>query len=151
MSNILITGITGQDGSNMIRFLLKKFNNDVNIIGCYNNENKLKNISDIIDRITICKLDFNQLDEIDKIIYKYLPDYIFNFSSAQPQFENNNIDFLVSTIAKVPFCLPALRGLRLPWMTDKSLRGELSVLVKLQCTKHEDCLNSLAMSRHFCR
>ncbi len=104
MSNILVTEITGQDGSNMIRFLLKKFNNDVNIIGCYNNENKLKNISDIIQKITICKLDFNQLDEIDKIIQKYMPDYVFNFSSAQPQFENDNINFFkINTLSTIQF------------------------------------------------
>lgn len=104
MLNILITGITGQDGSNMARFLLKKFNNNVNIIGCYNNEQKLINISDIIHGLTICKLNLNELEEIDKIIYEYMPDYIFNFSSAQPQFETNNINFFkTNTLSTIQF------------------------------------------------
>lgn len=104
MFNVLITGITGQDGSNMARFLLKKFNNNIVIIGCYNNENKLKNIHDFIDKITICKLDLYQLEEIDKIIDKYLPNFIFNFSSAQPQFEKDNINFFkINTLSTIQF------------------------------------------------
>jgi len=101
---ILIIGITGQDGSNMARFLLKKYNNNINIIGCYNNFNKISNINDILNLITIYKLDLNNLIDIDLIIEKYNPDYIINFASAQPQFENNNINFFkINTLSTIQF------------------------------------------------
>jgi GDPmannose 4,6-dehydratase len=101
---ILIIGITGQDGSNMARFLLKKYNNNINIIGCYNNFNKISNINDILNLITIYKLDLNNLIDIDLIIKKYNPDYIINFASAQPQFENNNINFFkINTLSTIQF------------------------------------------------
>jgi GDPmannose 4,6-dehydratase len=104
MLTILITGITGQDGYNMARFLLKKFNQNIKIIGCYNTENKLKNISDIIDKIILYKLNLLELEKIDQAIFEFKPNYIFNFSSAQPQFENDNINFFkINTLSTIQF------------------------------------------------
>jgi GDPmannose 4,6-dehydratase len=102
--SILIIGITSQDGSNMARFLLEKYNNNINIIGCYNNFNKINKINDIINFINLCNLDLNNLIDIDLIVKKYNPDYIFNFASAQPQFENNNINFFkINTLSTIQF------------------------------------------------
>jgi nucleoside-diphosphate-sugar epimerase len=104
MVSVLITGITGQDGSNMARYLLKKYDNNINIIGCYNNDKKISNINDIINLIILYKLDLNDLNNIDIVVEKYNPDYIINFASAQPQFESNNINFFkINTLSTIQF------------------------------------------------
>jgi GDPmannose 4,6-dehydratase len=101
---VLIIGITGQDGSNMARFLLQKFDFNIKIIGCYNNYNKIEKINDIINFINLYQLDLNNLIDIDIIVRKYNPNYIFNFASAQPQFENNNINFFkINTLSTIQF------------------------------------------------
>jgi len=103
ISIVLIIGITGQDGSNMARYLLEKYNN-INIIGCYYNDNKISNINDILNFITLYKLDLNDLNNINIVVEKYNPNYIINFASAQPQFENNNINFFkINTLSTIQF------------------------------------------------
>ena len=104
ISIVLIIGITGQDGSNMARYLLEKYDNNINIIGCYNNDNKISNINDILNFITLYKLDLNDLNNINIVVEKYNPNYIINFASAQPQFENNNINFFkINTLSTIQF------------------------------------------------
>lgn len=100
MNIVLIIGITGQDGSNLARYLIK--NKIVIIHGTYFSENKLKYIEDIKDKITLSKLNIIEENEVLEIIKKVLPDYIFNFSSAQPQFEKDNSNyFKINTIPTI--------------------------------------------------
>ena len=101
MLKVLIIGITGQDGSNFARFLLK-YQTNLEIYGSYNSENKLILISDIIKDIHVLKIDLNNLQNIEDVIKSIMPDYIINFSSAQPQFENNNINFFkINTLSTI--------------------------------------------------
>ena len=101
MLKVLIIGITGQDGSNFARYLLK-YKTNLEIYGSYNSENKLILISDITKDIHVLKIDLNNLQNIEDVIKSIMPDYIINFSSAQPQFENNNINFFkINTLSTI--------------------------------------------------
>ncbi len=101
MVKVLIIGITGQDGSNFARYLLK-YQKNLEIYGSYNSEKKLLLISDILKDIQILKIDLYDLQNIEDVIKSILPDYIINFSAAQPQFENNNINFFkINTISTI--------------------------------------------------
>jgi GDPmannose 4,6-dehydratase len=79
---ILITGVTGQDGSNMVRFLLK---NTTNII--YGAVRRLSvpnydNINDINDtRFKLINLDLLDQQSINNSVKKIRPDYIINFAA----------------------------------------------------------------------
>jgi len=98
MLKIFIIGITGQDGINLAQLLLHKSGFD--IYGCYRDDNKLQNISDIIDKIHLLKFDLTNRDLIEKTFQKYLPDLIFNFASSQPQYNESNIKmFEVNTMS----------------------------------------------------
>jgi GDPmannose 4,6-dehydratase len=79
---ILITGVTGQDGSNMVRFLLK--NTDLFIYGAvrrlsvpnYDNINDIKNT-----RFKLINLDLLDQQSINNSVKKIRPDYIINFAA----------------------------------------------------------------------
>jgi GDPmannose 4,6-dehydratase len=101
MKKVLIIGITGQDGSNFARYLLK-YQKNLEIYGSYNSDNKLILISDIIKNIHMLKIDLYNFQNIEEAIKSILPDYIINFSAAQPQFENNNINFFkINTLSTI--------------------------------------------------
>lgn len=108
MLKVLITGVTGQDGSNMSRFLLKKFNNNIKIYGSYNSKNKLLNIEDIIDKIETINLDINNKTHIEETIKNINPDYIFNFASAQPQFTDNTLEYFTTNTVSTIFFLDTI-------------------------------------------
>ena len=80
--NILITGVTGQDGSNMTRFLLE--NTDYNIYGSVrrlsvSNHDNLNDIKD--NRFHLINLDISDQQSIINNIKKLKPDYIINFAA----------------------------------------------------------------------
>jgi GDPmannose 4,6-dehydratase len=88
---ILITGINGQDGSNMAKYLLS-LNIMCDLYGTIRNSySSLKNIEDIKNKINIIELDISKRDEIINIFLKIMPDIIINFASEQPQTQRNEL------------------------------------------------------------
>lgn len=82
MKKVLITGITGQDGSHMIDYLLQ--NTSVDIYGAirklsnYNDVN-LKHIKD--NRFKIINLDITDSESVKYYIKLLKPDYFINFAA----------------------------------------------------------------------
>jgi GDPmannose 4,6-dehydratase len=79
---VLITGVTGQDGSNMVRFLLE--NTDHLIYGSIRRLSVLnhENICDIKDdRFKLINLDLLDQQSIINAIKTIQPDYIINFAA----------------------------------------------------------------------
>lgn len=82
MKKIIITGITGQDGSNMVRYLLN--NTDYLIYGTTRrlSVNNHINISDINNsRFNIIMLDITDQQSIINNVKKIKPDFIINFAA----------------------------------------------------------------------
>ena len=79
---VIITGVTGQDGSHMVDFLLK--NTDYIIFGgvrrlsVYNHSN-IKHINS--DRFILVNFDLKDSNNIYNIIDKLQPDYFINFAA----------------------------------------------------------------------
>ncbi len=103
--NILITGINGQDGSNMAKYILNLDNtNKYKIFGTIRDNSNLNNINDIVNNITIFKIDFVNDEEIENIFKQIMPDIIFHFASAQPQTEKNNYNlYKINTLSTLKF------------------------------------------------
>jgi GDPmannose 4,6-dehydratase len=82
IKKVLITGVTGQDGSNMVRYLLKNTNNtiygSIRRLSVINHEN----ILDIKDkRFNLINLDLLDQQSIINNIKLIKPDYIINFAA----------------------------------------------------------------------
>ena len=82
MANILITGVTGQDGSNMVRFLLE--NTSHIIIGgvrrlSVDNHSNIEGINS--NRFHAILLDLTDQQSIINAIKKYRPAYAINFGA----------------------------------------------------------------------
>ena len=80
VKKVMITGITGQDGSNMVRYLLEHTNHI--IYGCVrrlsvNNNDNIKDIEDV--RFNIVNLDITEQQSINTNVKTINPDYIINF------------------------------------------------------------------------
>lgn len=83
MKTALITGVTGQDGSLMVDFLLK--NTDLNVIGTarrlsvpnHENINHLKDEK----RFRLIDLDVTDSENISEVVQKEKPDYFINFAA----------------------------------------------------------------------
>ena len=93
---IVITGVTGQDGSHMVDFLLK--NTDYLIFGgvrrlsIYNHEN-IKHINS--DRFHLINFDLTDSHAISRTLEKIQPDYFINF--AAQSFVASSWDFARQT------------------------------------------------------
>ena len=93
---IIVTGVTGQDGSFMVDFLLK--NTDYLIFGgvrrlsVYNHEN-IRHIKS--DRFHLINFDLTDTHSISRIIEKLKPDYFINF--AAQSFVASSWDFARQT------------------------------------------------------
>jgi GDPmannose 4,6-dehydratase len=93
---IVITGVTGQDGSHMVDFLLK--NTDYLIFGgvrrlsIYNHEN-IKHINS--DRFHLINFDLTDPHAISRTLEKIQPDYFINF--AAQSFVASSWDFARQT------------------------------------------------------
>jgi GDPmannose 4,6-dehydratase len=113
MSKVLITGVTGQDGSNMVRYLLENTNNiiygTIRRLSVSNHENieDLKNNS----RFNIVLLDLSDSESIRNIVKKIIPDFIINF--AAQSFVGSSWDTPVQTFTtntlSVMYFLEAIR------------------------------------------
>lgn len=95
---VIVTGVTGQDGSHMVDFLLK--NTDYTIFGgvrrlsVYNH----KNINHInSDRFHLINFDLTDSHAIARIVEKLQPDYFINF--AAQSFVASSWDFARQTWA----------------------------------------------------
>ncbi len=104
MSIILITGVTGQDGSNMVRFLLNKYEN----IKIYGGTRRLSvknhsNISDIQDkRFELINLDLTDQQSIINAVTTTKPDYIINFAAQSFVGESWNTPIQTFTTNTMP-------------------------------------------------
>lgn len=94
--SIIVTGVTGQDGSYMVDYLLA--NTDYEIFGCvrrlsvYNH----KNISHINnERFHLINFDLTDCYSISRVIEKFKPDYFINL--AAQSFVGNSWDFAQQT------------------------------------------------------
>ena len=83
MKTVLITGITGQDGSHMIDYILKNTSHDV--VGgvrrlSVKNHINLSHINSP-RRFTMIDLDITDAHSVESAITKYKPDYFINFAA----------------------------------------------------------------------
>ena len=111
----IITGITGQDGSYLAEFLLEKGYEVHGIISreSFENEEKLKNIFCIKDRLELHEGSLNDHLTVYKIFSKVMPDECYHLSASsfvnysfndEFQTMNNNFNsthYLLSTIKEV--------------------------------------------------
>jgi GDPmannose 4,6-dehydratase len=79
---VIVTGVTGQDGSHMVDYLLK--NTDYLIFGgvrrlSVNNHVNIRHINS--DRFHLVNFDLNDSNNIHNIIEKLQPDYFINFAA----------------------------------------------------------------------
>jgi len=95
----LITGITGQDGSYLAEFLLKKGYEVIGLV--YSDKLGSKNINSIKDKLILAKGNLADFDSLKKIILRYKPEEIYNLggitfvpTSWQKPVLTNNINAL---------------------------------------------------------
>jgi GDPmannose 4,6-dehydratase len=82
ISSVLITGVTGQDGSNIVRFLLKNTKHQLYGTVRRLSVNNHDNISDIKDdRFKLILLDLLDSESIRHVVKTIMPDYIINFAA----------------------------------------------------------------------
>jgi GDPmannose 4,6-dehydratase len=82
MKKVIITGVTGQDGSHMADYLLA--NTDYEILGAVRrlSVSNHKNISHISNpRFKLIDLDISDPESINTAIINYQPDYFINFAA----------------------------------------------------------------------
>lgn len=112
VKKVLITGVTGQDGSNLVRFLLK--NTDHEIYGAVRRISVLnhENINDIVDpRFKIIHLDISDQQSIINNIKTIVPDYLVNFAAQSFVGEswNSPIHTFTTNTLSVIYLLEAIR------------------------------------------
>lgn len=112
VKKVIITGITGQDGSNMVRYLLS--NIDLEIYGTIRHHSNVNhfNFEDIKDkRFKIISLDITDQQSINNNVKDIRPDYIINFASQSFVGESWNqpiLTFSTNTLSVIYF-LEAIR------------------------------------------
>ena len=97
IKKVIVTGITGQDGSHMVDYLLK--NTDVEVYGAIRRLS-VKNHENILhlkesDRFKIINLDLNDAHSIRDVVIDIKPDYFINF--AAQSFVAGSWDFPIQT------------------------------------------------------
>jgi GDPmannose 4,6-dehydratase len=114
MKKIIITGVTGQDGSHMADFLLKDPNNFV--YGAHRhlsveNHDNIKHLKDH-PRFKKIELDLTDVESINNAFKEYKPDYFINF--AANSFVGNSwkmpINHMQTNCMGVLSCLEAIRN-----------------------------------------
>ena len=83
MKKVIITGISGQDGSYMVDYLLE--NTDYNIFGAVRRLSKpnYSNFSNHLDnkRFKVVTIDLSDSQSIDNVVREVSPDYFINFAA----------------------------------------------------------------------
>jgi len=109
---ILITGVTGQDGGNMVRFLLE--NTDAELFGTtrrlsVKNHDNIKDIKN--NRFKLINLDITDHQSIINQVKKIKPDYIINFAAQSFVGEswNSPIQTFTTNTLSVMYFLEAIR------------------------------------------
>ena len=97
MKKVIITGVTGQDGSHMVDYLLANTNYDI-----YGTARRLsvKNHENILHledepRFTLINMDLNDAHSIRDVIIDHKPDYFINF--AAQSFVAGSWDYPIQT------------------------------------------------------
>ena len=100
---ILITGVNGQDGINMVNFLSNNNNdNKYQIFGSIRSNKNI--IIDELKNITIIELNISNYNMIEENFIKISPDIIIHFAAEQPQIQQNNISlFETNTLSIIYF------------------------------------------------
>lgn len=111
-TKVLITGVTGQDGSNMVRYLLK--NTQCTIYGAIRrlSVSNHENIKDIEDtRFQLINLDILDQQSIFNNVKNINPDYIINFAAQSFVAEswNTPIQTFTTNTLSVMYFLEAIR------------------------------------------
>jgi GDPmannose 4,6-dehydratase len=115
MKTIIITGVTGQDGSLMADYLLKDPNNFV--YGAHRrlsvpNHQNIKHLKDH-ERFKLLELDLTDAESINHAVRQVKPDYFINF--AANSFVGNSwkmpISHMQTNCMGVLYCLEAIRNL----------------------------------------
>ena len=83
MKKVIVTGVTGQDGSNMVDYLLRE--TDHIIIGgvrrlSVKNHQNIEHLEDE-DRFFLIDLDVTDAQNTDEVIAEHKPDYFINFAA----------------------------------------------------------------------
>jgi len=83
MKNVIITGVTGQDGSYMLDFLLKNTNYNIYGVRRRSSNPSLENIKHNLNnpRFKIIIADLSDSNSIDEIVKDAKPDYFINFAA----------------------------------------------------------------------
>jgi|TARA_B110000967_G_C18863565_1_gene551409 GDPmannose 4,6-dehydratase len=113
VKKIIITGVTGQDGSNMVRYLLKHVEN-VEIYGTVRrlsvtNHDNIKDVKD--NRFKFINLDITDQQSILNQVKEIKPDYIINFAAQSFVGEswNSPIQTFTTNTLSVMYLLEAIR------------------------------------------
>lgn len=79
MKTAFITGITGQDGSYLAEFLLKK---DYRVVGLVSSDHDIgfQNINQFKDKVLLEEGDLLDKESLEKVIKKYQPNEIYNLA-----------------------------------------------------------------------
>lgn len=120
MSNkkrVLITGITGMDGSHLAEFLLSK-NYEIFGMDRWKSNNDYQNINRIIDKIHIVKGDLTDQNSITRCIKQTQPHEIYNLGAQSYVAESWNTPETTSNVTGLG-CLRVLEAIR---EIDKSIK-----------------------------
>ena len=94
--NAIITGVNGQDGSYLAKYLIEK---KINVYGIYNNKNfKNHNYLKIYNKINYINCDISNFKKISKYIKKIKPNYFFNLAGISSLEESYNNPLITDKI-----------------------------------------------------
>jgi len=85
MRNVLITGGLGFIGSNLAEDLAKK---DYQLVLISRSDRKLRNISSILDKVTLEYGDITDFNWLGEMVLKHKPDVIFHFAGQLTSYES---------------------------------------------------------------
>jgi GDPmannose 4,6-dehydratase len=116
MKKVLITGVTGQDGSLMADYLLDNFN-DIEIWGAYRRVSTPNhiNIKHLVsnERFKPIEIDITDPESINSAVAEILPDYFINF--AANSFVGNSwkmpINHMQTNAMGVLYCLESIKNI----------------------------------------
>jgi|LakMenEpi03Aug12_release.lakeMendotaPanAssembly.Ray.scaffolds.fasta_scaffold440505_2 GDPmannose 4,6-dehydratase len=107
---ILIIGITSQDGYNMLHYLLNTHGfENYELYGTFHTESNINKNDKIYNNVTLAYLDLLNVNSIHDVIKNIMPDFCFNFASAQPQYENNAINMFCANTMSTLYILDFLQ------------------------------------------